>query len=165
MFLRSSCLCTWIGGKLSRHLAQKILPGRILAPGRMPSRVLFPRSKVAICPALLKRTPAQQEWRAQNAENWWCILLGGILLAFILKYEVMSTVVGLPYTSPIAKYCNNDAFAPHSAPLALTATINMDRQRRFSSLSVWVHSGLGRWLHFYGDGHILFLPSRTCHTA
>ena len=40
------------------------------------------------------------------------------------------------------KDCNNDAFAPHSVPLALTATIAMDRQRRLPSLSVWVESGL-----------------------
>ena len=52
-----------------------------------------------------------------------------------------------------------------SAPLALTATITMDHQRQFLSLSVLVNSGLGRWLHFYWDGHILFPPSRACHTA
>ena len=52
-----------------------------------------------------------------------------------------------------------------SAPLALTATITMDHQRQFLSLSVLVNSGLERWLHFYGDGHILFPPSRACHTA
>ena len=40
------------------------------------------------------------------------------------------------------KDTNNDAFALHSAPLALTATITMDRQRRLSPLSVWVDSGL-----------------------
>ena len=39
-----------------------------------------------------------------------------------------------------SKDCNNDAFAPHSALLALTATITVDRQRQLSSLSVWVES-------------------------
>ena len=56
---------------------------------------------------------------------------------------------------------NNDAFALHSAPLALTATITMDRQRQLSPLSVWVDSGLWRWLDFYGDDHVLFSPLRT----
>ena len=77
-----------------------------------------------------------------NVEHWWCALLGGVLLAFPPIHKVTSTVVGPRRVSLTAKGCNNDAFAPHSAPLALTATITLDRQRGLSSLSVWVDSSL-----------------------
>ena len=73
-------------------------------------------------------------------EHWLCKLLAGALLALPLKFKVTSIVVGPRYISLTAKDCNDDAFAPYSAPLALTATITMDRQRQFSSLSVWVDS-------------------------
>ena len=66
----------------------------------------------------------------------------GRLVGASLKFKVMSTVVGPRCISPTAKDRNNDAFAPHSALLALTATITMDCQRRLWSLSVWVDSGL-----------------------
>ena len=58
------------------------------------------------------------------------------------KIQVASTAVGPQCISPTAKQHNNDVFAPHSAPLALTATITMDLQRQLLSISVWVDSGL-----------------------
>ena len=90
-----------------------------------------------------------------------------LLLGLPLKSQLpnsrlgRSTILGPWFITPTAKDTNNDAFAFHSAPLALTATITMDRQRRLSPLSVWVDSGLRRWLDFYGDDHVLFSPSRT----
>ena len=65
-----------------------------------------------------------------------------LVLAFSLKYKVASTVVGPWLTTPTAKDTNNDVFVLHIAPLALTATIAIDRQRQLPSLSVWVDSGL-----------------------
>ena len=48
--------------------AQKILPGRILAPGRMPVRVLIFHYVLNLAnrPALLEGTPAKQEFKTRS---------------------------------------------------------------------------------------------------
>ena len=51
-----------VRAEIIKDPAQKILPGQDLAPGRMPGRVLFTLSNLANRPALLERTPAQQEF-------------------------------------------------------------------------------------------------------
>ena len=58
-----------------------------------------------------------------NSEHWLCSLLAGVSLALPLKSKVTSTIVGPRYISPTAKDCNNDAFAPHSAPFALSSLL------------------------------------------
>ena len=100
-----------------------------------------------------------------KSRHWLRALLEGVSLTLPLKSKVTSTMVGPRCISPTAKDYKNDTSGPHSAALALTATIAMDRQRRFFPLSVWVDSGLGRWLYFYGYDNILFLPSWMCHTT
>ena len=56
-----------LGGKLSRHLAQKILPDRILASSRMLGWVLFHYiSNLAICPARLLRGSSSCAVRVPN---------------------------------------------------------------------------------------------------
>ena len=62
--------------------------------------------------------------------DWLCELLGGVWLAFFLK-DKSHVYRGWPavHITNGQRYHNNDTFAPHSAPLALTTTITMDRQR------------------------------------
>ena len=52
-----------VRAKIINDPAHKILPGQDLATGRMPGRVLFALSNLANHPALLERTPAQQEFQ------------------------------------------------------------------------------------------------------
>ena len=97
-------------------------------------------------------------------EHWFCALLAGLSLALPLKSKLTSTVVGPRLTIPTAKDMNNDVFALHSAPLALTATT----YHHGPSAAIIAAISVGQWWPictydsvFYGDNHVLiFLCGR-----
>ena len=72
-----------VRAKIINDPAHKILPGQDLATGRMPGRVLFALSNLANRPALLERTPAQQEFQIPSKWSQDSTVLNRTLSTFL----------------------------------------------------------------------------------